>query len=102
MRRFTVAVLVGVLAVLFLAGPASADGHPYTQPPGNTPVVGTDSGDTSGDSEVLGTSVERSESRRVMFAATGSDLVGLAVLGGGLVGLGFLLRRSRRPRAQAV
>ena len=111
MRRFLISMLLSVVAGLFFAGAASAQ-EVYVQPPGNTPTAGTtDSGpgstpqatprssSTGSDSEgtrVLGVQISRGEDSRLMFAATGGDVVGLVLLGAGLVGAGYVLRRRTR------
>lgn len=112
MRRFLIAMLLSVVAGLFVTGSAWAQ-EVYVQPPGNTPTAGaTDSGPDStpqatprssstprSDSEgtrVLGVQISRGEDSRLMFAATGGDVVGLVLLGAGLVGAGFVLRHRTR------
>ena len=109
MRRLIVTTLLAVVAGLFFVGSASAQ-EVYVQPPGNTPTAGeTDTGTptppasqssstprASGDSEgtrVLGVQFSRGEDERLMFAATGGDVVGLVLLGGGLLAAGYVLRR---------
>ena len=113
MRRLIAAVLFGVLAGLFgVAGVAGAQ-EVYVQAPGNTPTVtptdtgggpsgGTSTASPSGTSgsapdtegtRVLGVQVSRGEDERLMFAATGADLIGLLLIGAALVGMGYYLRR---------
>lgn len=111
MRRFLIAMLMSVVAGLFFTGSAWAQ-EVYVQPPANTPTAGeADSGpgstpqatprssSTGSDSEgtrVLGVQISRGEDSRLMFAATGGDVVGLVLLGAGLVGAGYVLRRRTR------
>lgn len=112
MRRFLVSMLLSVIAGLFFTSTAWAQ-EVYVQPPGNTPTAGeTDSGPgstpqaprrslstRSSDSEgtrVLGVQITRGEDSSLMFAATGGDVVGLVLLGAGLVGAGYVLRRRSR------
>lgn len=112
MRRLIAAVLLGVLAGLFGAAGVAGAQEVYVQPPGNTPTVsGTDTGtgtptgtssatpsssrtarDTEG-TRVLGVQVSRGEDNRLMFAATGADVIGLILIGAALVGMGYYLRR---------
>lgn len=79
-----------VTAVLLIPGaPLAAQtntGYVGTPPPA---VASSDEGRAT---EVAGVQAERN------LAVTGGDIVGLAVLGAGAVGLGFALKRAgRRP-----
>ena len=119
MRRLIAAVLFGVLASLFGAAGVAGAQEVYVQPPGNTPTVSpTDNGggtpagtptrtptaaerDTEG-TRVLGVQFSKGEDTRLMFAATGADAAGLALIGVALVGAGYVLRRRSAGIAQTA
>lgn len=79
----------GVAAALLLV-PAGAAGAQTNTGYVGTPPPAVASSDEGRGAEVAGVQVERN------LAVTGGDVVGLAVLGAGAVGLGLALKRAGR------
>jgi LPXTG-motif cell wall-anchored protein len=94
-----VGILLGLS--LLVARPALAD--PYTSPPGNTPKVGAvDAFTPAGNGvQVLGQTFTRTANGGFL-ASTGADIAELTLIGLGLVTVGVVLVRRRRPRHPRV
>lgn len=98
-RRSLVGVVLLALVVTVWAPTAGADSDPYLNP--TPPTVAPfeeerDPGDPPKDVTVLGTTQSRGA-----LPLTGGDVVGLVILGGGLAGVGLVLRAGSRRRSPA-
>ncbi|MFZ6004412.1 MAG: hypothetical protein ACOYXM_10825 [Actinomycetota bacterium] len=98
-RRSLVGAVLLALVVTIWAPMAAADDDPYTNP--TPPTVEPfeeerDPGDPPTTETVLGTTQSRGP-----LPLTGGDVIGLVILGGGLAGVGLVLRAGARRRSAA-
>lgn len=95
-RRSLVGAVLLALVVTIWAPMAAAEDDPYVNPTPPTVAPFEEERDPPTTETVLGTTQSRGP-----LPLTGGDVIGLVILGGGLAGVGLVLRAGSRRRSTA-